>query len=55
MDPDATYEMLKELAERELAEGCGDSDHMAELFLALDKWISDGVFLPQPWRRDAPP
>ncbi len=53
MDPDATYEMLKELAEQELAEGDGESDQMAELFLALDKWISDGGFLPKPWRRDA--
>lgn len=53
MDPDENYQSLKRLAERELAEGDGKSDRMAELFLALDEWISGGGFLPKPWRRDA--
>lgn len=51
MDPDANLEEQRELAER-LAEGHGDEAdllRLAELVLALDRWMTAGGALPERW------
>jgi len=45
MDPDATLAAARE------AYACTDYERAAELFDALDQWISRGGFLPEKWRR----
>ena len=53
MDPDATLKEMRELAimladSRDIdGEQCV---HLAELFLALDRWIMNGGFMPRSWR-----
>lgn len=54
MDPEAAYRDLRDLCE-ELAEA-DDEDldpdevrRMAELFLGLDGWLSQGGFAPAAW------
>ncbi len=44
MDPDAN---LREL--RDLARTGDDPDRMAELFIALDDWLTSGGFKPADW------
>ena len=53
MDPDANLKELLELAER-AADDAGalcwtDTARMAELVIALDRWIKKGGFLPKVW------
>lgn len=58
MDPNETLQIMRELSRRtETTGGCpGDNDMLvdaaykfSELFDALDRWLSDGGFLPDEW------
>lgn len=56
MDPNANLEELRELAQNTLADDSADdlpekAAHLAELFVALDEWLTKGGFLPQAWER----
>lgn len=53
MDPDATLDEMLDLAQGDLNE-FGDEVHkLAELTLALNKWITEGGVLPAIWRATA--
>ena len=59
MDPDAALVEARELAARVLddtdpfyPDNLGaDGTRLAELFQALDSWLSRGAFLPRAWAR----
>ena len=52
MDPNACLKELRELGKHfENVPSLEDAYRMAELFDALDKWISKGGFLPKAWSR----
>ena len=57
MDPNATLDELRELAHAQLHQdadqGWADPDRMAELFEALDNWITSDGFLPNSWERQS--
>jgi hypothetical protein len=48
LDPNAT---LKELRDRIELDADFDVDRVADLFMALDGWLSGGGFLPRDWER----
>lgn len=56
MDPNATLEELRNLASLAADQHGGDPDadylaaRMAELFQALDEWLSKGGFAPAAWK-----
>jgi len=62
MDPNANLERCRRLAKRlieqeENQRRAGDNHdtggyELAELFVALDEWISRGGFLPRAWTRN---
>jgi len=49
MDPNAALQQLRAQADAILSGG-GNADTMAELFQALDEWLSNGGFPPQAWQ-----
>lgn len=52
MDPDEALRLLRMFAEKFNRESTyEDMDEMVEHFQALDKWISNGGFLPDAWAR----
>lgn len=53
MDPNATLDELRELVRVQLYGGQTDPDRMAELFEALDNWITSDGFLPNSWERQS--
>ena len=52
MDPDANLEAQRRISERFIAGSLSieDANKLAELVLALDKWIKAGGFLPNSWK-----
>jgi hypothetical protein len=55
VDPNATLARLRELARRCVQGALVDrmeTEEMAELFEALDTWITRGGFLPEAWARE---
>lgn len=59
MDPDETLRRLQDKAEWEIqdswhvpvSERLRNAEEMAELFQALDEWLSKGGFPPTDWSR----
>lgn len=52
MDPDENLKEQLRLANKFVSDGCSDARRLAELILALDKWIcDDGGFLPGRWKK----
>lgn len=53
MDPNATLDEMRRIVAHQDGdnEEEGDAARMAELFEALDGWITNGGFLPADWRR----
>lgn len=54
MDPNETLRQLREMVTEILDEGSEDDstereDEFAQLFQALDEWVSKGGFLPRNW------
>lgn len=49
LDPDATLEQLRDAILRN--DDGSYSEQIAELFDALDTWLSSGGFLPAAWAR----
>lgn len=52
MDPEETLRRLRVLAENAINDAVADEDavEMAELFQAMDGWLSKGGFLPAAWK-----
>ena len=52
MDPDACLAELRRIAERVTRESPTTDalERAAELFLALDVWLTNGGFLPEDWQ-----
>jgi hypothetical protein len=53
MDPDATLKEARELAQDILDGGAdtAEAERLAELFQALDEWLSGSGYLPEDWRQ----
>lgn len=49
MDPNATLARLRELAADGTHLTMTETEEMAELFEALDAWMSKGGFMPSDW------
>lgn len=49
MDPNETLDELRNLLD-EIPDDTGSISRVAELFSALDHWLSRGGFLPQLWQ-----
>lgn len=56
MDPDANLREQLEISKRITMgrEEEGDSDRLAELVQSLNRWITDGGFLPKAWQQERP-
>jgi hypothetical protein len=50
MDPTANLEEQRKLTTAILAGVAADAERLAELFQALDLWISNGGVLPDAWK-----
>lgn len=54
MDPDATLDLIKDLARKVVYEADNSPEVVGELaanFMELDLWLQKGGFLPRRWRR----
>lgn len=49
MDPNETLDQLRRITLDGLHGGEMDAEHMANLFDALDEWMTRGGFLPTAW------
>lgn len=57
MDPNETLEHLRWLAKKITDDPSvvpAYTEQMADYFMALDSWISNGGFLPKPWSNPEP-
>lgn len=52
MDPDEALKLLQGLARRLEDDVDEEAREMAERFIALDDWLSQGGFLPREWARN---
>ncbi len=52
MDPNETLRLLRDdIKSWNVDRDSADADLMAERFIALDEWLSEGGFLPTEWKR----
>lgn len=52
MDPNEALEHLRQIARQAYLSAEVDTEETwAEIFLALDDWLSNGGFLPEDWQR----
>jgi len=49
MDIDAAIERAREISKEDQSEFRDEIHELAELFLAIDGWLSKGGFLPKDW------
>lgn len=56
MDPNAALKDIREIVAAFDKESCTQEDleTLAELVSNLDKWLSNGGFLPKPWQEEPP-
>ncbi|CRK55447.1 hypothetical protein [Alloactinosynnema sp. L-07] len=51
MDPNAALTQIRDLCKDNPDEDFHEFDMLKELITGLDRWLSSGGFLPEPWTR----